>query len=356
MRSYLKAWIRENLYAVDPEEYLAALLKKDSPTLHGIVKDLSDERMMVTNECPQRATPAENSGEIPDEQSDPREMINLTETTTDTLTKGRNVEIMKVVDDNPASGITFCNLAIRSCVFVVAMIVFFQFNSPGQNLPQSIKELFFNAGKQALKDTVARRVRTEFPFIIGRKEICGPDTINHPYYHTNQWQKGSLIYKAKSYPIEALKYNIETDNPILIHLSPLMVNAIALDENFIQEFSFTNRTFRYYRNLQTGKGRKLNDGYYEVVFDGRWKFLIRWEKAQTTREGSVDLVYNTSEYMYLLKENKMIRIYSLSGLIHQLDKERMSGLKRFIRDNELKISCSNYTSAAVVLSFYENKK
>lgn len=242
---------------------------------------------------------------------------------------------------------------MRSCGFIVAMNIFFQLRSSVQNFPQSTKVLYFNAGKQALLDTVVRRTQIEFPFITGRKEIAGTDTINHPYY-SNQWQRGSLIYNGKSYQTEPLKYNIETDKLILMHLSSLMVNGIALDEHFIREFSFSNKTFRYYRNLQTLKGRKLKDGYYEVVFDGRLKFLIKWEKAQTTREGSVSIIYNTSENMYLLKENKMIGLNSMSGLIHQLDKSHRDELKRFVRDNLLKISSSNYSSASKVLSFYEN--
>lgn len=244
---------------------------------------------------------------------------------------------------------------VRSSGFVIAMIFIFQLSSSGQNPPESTKRIYFNAGKQALQDTVARRTQIEFPFITGRKEIAGTDTVNHPYY-SNQWQRGTLIYNGQSYQTESLKYNIETDKLILMHLSPLMVNGIALDEHFIQEFSFSNKTFRYYHNLQTAKGRKLKDGYYEVVFDGRLKFLIKWEKAQTTREGSVSLIYNTSEFMYLLKENKLIGINSMSGLIHQLDKSRRDELKQFIRDNLLKISSSNYTSASTLLSFYENLK
>ncbi len=74
MRSNLKAWIRENLFAEDPEEYIASLLKKDSPILQEIVKDLSGERIVNIPQADTCSTAIdETCDEIPGEQSESKE-------------------------------------------------------------------------------------------------------------------------------------------------------------------------------------------------------------------------------------------------------------------------------------------
>ncbi len=59
----MQEWVRENLYAEDPEGYVASLLKRDSLTLQSIVKDLVAERMEDIDKplsniqtCPQSKT------------------------------------------------------------------------------------------------------------------------------------------------------------------------------------------------------------------------------------------------------------------------------------------------------------
>ncbi|MDP4270800.1 MAG: hypothetical protein Q8909_11835 [Bacteroidota bacterium] len=69
MRTYLKEWIRENLFAEDPEEYLASILKNGSPELHDIVKDLSSERMNSESKIFSHSIEqSDNTVEMPDEQ------------------------------------------------------------------------------------------------------------------------------------------------------------------------------------------------------------------------------------------------------------------------------------------------
>ena len=70
MRTYLKEWIRENLFAEDPEEYLASILKNGSPELHDIVKDLSSERMNSESKIFSHSIEqSETTFELPEEQS-----------------------------------------------------------------------------------------------------------------------------------------------------------------------------------------------------------------------------------------------------------------------------------------------
>ncbi|MDP4270801.1 MAG: hypothetical protein Q8909_11840 [Bacteroidota bacterium] len=245
-------------------------------------------------------------------------------------------------------------LPIRGGAIVI--LIFVTLNLLGQAKTVITKDDQFRTEKQALIDTLNNRINIDCPFVIGRYHPPVNDTVNHPYFNSNKWINGSLFYDGRFYSVENLKYDIETDHLIHLKLTSLMLDCIAMDENFISEFRLANQTFRYYSGLRDKRGGKVKDGYYEVVFDGKLKFLVRSEKSLSIKEGANYLVYSTWVRMYLLKENKMISINSLSGLLKQLNRESRDSVKKFIRNNLLKLNSSNYTSASTVLHFYENRQ
>lgn len=214
-----------------------------------------------------------------------------------------------------------------------------------QNLTPGIKSQFLNNSKQALEDTVNNRTKADFPFIIGRFHQPVTNNFSHPYFNENKWISGSLVYDGRIYKAENLKYDIENDKLIyLMYTQDFVMNTIALDENFIPEFCLLDITFKYYTNKYVGG---IKEGYYEVVFDGKLKFLVRLKKSEPLGDNP----YNVSAEMFLLKDGQMIHIKSLAKLINQL-KDKKKEVKRFVRDNYLTLSQSDYSSASKVLTFY----
>jgi hypothetical protein len=214
-----------------------------------------------------------------------------------------------------------------------------------QNLTPGIKSQFLNNSKQALEDTVNKRTKADYPFIIGRFHQPITNNFRHPYYNENKWISGSLVYDGRIYKAENLKYDIEKDKLIyLMYTQDFEMNTIALDENFIPEFCLLDVTFKYFTNKDVGG---IKEGYYEVVFDRELKFLVRLKKT----ESFGDNPYNVSAEMFLLKDGQMIHITSLVKLISQL-KDKKKEVKRFVRDNNLTLSQSEYLSASKVLTFY----
>ncbi len=214
-----------------------------------------------------------------------------------------------------------------------------------QNLTSGIKGQFLTNSKQALEDTLNKRTTQEFPFIIGRLHQPVTNNFIHPYYNENKWVSGSLVYDGRVFKAGNLKYDIEKDKLIfLMQTKDFVTNTIALDENFIPEFVLVDKTFRYYTDYYA-EGMKA--GYYEVVFDGKVKFLVRWKKSESLGYNP----YNISEEMYLLKDGRMFHINSMGKLINQL-KDKKKEVKRFARENYLKLSLYDFSSAPKVLSYY----
>ena len=241
------------------------------------------------------------------------------------------------------------HIYLYSFLITIFLLIAGRLNSDAQNIPFSVRNQFFNKQKQNLKDTINRRTSIESPFIIGcyYNPVTNSES-NHPYFKENKWVKGSLLYQDVLYTVEHLKYDIEIDKPIYLKYGKdNTMNCVALDKNFICEFCILNSSFRYYNGLKNDTGRKLKAGYYEVVYDGKLKFLVRNEKSETMND------FSSTTDLYLLKDSTMIEISSMGNLIRQL-KDKEKTVKEFVKVNSLKLNKSDYTSAYRILKFYEN--
>ncbi|MBK5261071.1 MAG: hypothetical protein JJE17_00680 [Peptostreptococcaceae bacterium] len=238
---------------------------------------------------------------------------------------------------------------LSSVLIAIFIIMAVSLNSENQKIPLRVKNNFFYTQKQNLKDTLSRRTGIDYPFIIGYNYIpVTNNESNHPYFKKNNWERGSLVYQDRLYTVGGLKYDIEIDKLIYImYDKDNKMNCVALDENFISEFKLLNSTFRYYNDLKNNSGRKLKAGYYEVVYDGKLKFLVRSEKSETMYD------FNTSTDLFLLKDGVMISVRRMGNLVRQL-KDKEKAVKKYIRANSLRLNRSDYSSAFKVLKFYEN--
>jgi len=231
------------------------------------------------------------------------------------------------------------------------LIIFFSLilgglNSYAQEMSLTTKNNFLESQRRTLQDTINRKTNIDYPFIVGYFHKPVRSEFNHPYFSENKWVNGSLHYNGISYNVEGLKYDIENDKLIFLKQDYEM-NCIELSENSVNEFTILNSTFIYYTDLKTDVDKKLKSGYYEVIYNGKLKFLVRTEKVKALNN------YSSSTRMFLLKDGEMISIKSMSKLIGQL-KDKKKDIKKFIFNNSLRLNESNYISAFEILKFYEN--
>jgi hypothetical protein len=238
---------------------------------------------------------------------------------------------------------------LRTYLIIIFLLIVVMLNSSAQNIPLAVKNHFLDMQKQNLKDTINRRTGTDYPFIVGYNYIPVTNSeSNHPYFKENKWANGSLVHQGMFYPVGGLKYDIEIDKLIYLRYDKdNTMNCVALNENLICEFSILNSTFRYYNGLKNDSGKKLKAGYYEVVYDGKLKFIVRSEKSKTMND------FNNSIDLFLLKDGIVISVSSMGKLISQL-KDKETVVKEYVKENSLKLNNSDYSSAFKVLKFYEN--
>jgi len=240
----------------------------------------------------------------------------------------------------------------------LVIIIFLQFtttlNTYSQPISLNTKKEFITLHKRLFEDTINKRTDIDYPFVIGRSHNLITDNFNHPYFKDNKWTNGSIVYKGRTYTVRGIKYDIESDKLIyLMYTHDYIMNSIALDENFISEFKIFGSSFRHFDGLMNSNDRRIKGGYYEVVYDGKLKFLVRWEKTKLLDSNSSSMKYEASADMFLLKDGKMIGIRNMASLIRQL-KDKKGDIKKLVRNNYLKLSESDFSSAYKVLFFYEN--
>lgn len=222
-----------------------------------------------------------------------------------------------------------------------------------QIIPVADQERFLQNFKHLAEDTIEKRTEIDKPFVIGRMHHITGNSINHPYFSDYRPVSGSLVFNNKTYAVDGLQYDVQNDKLVYrYHTSNFELNSVALDENFISQFSIYNATFRYFSGLKTDGGRKLKDGYYEVVYDGNLKFLVRSEVLETF-EVNVTRKFNLSRRMFLLKEGLAVNIKNKAQLLSHF-KNKKQDVKKYIKQNHIQLKLKNYSSVSEVLRYYES--
>ncbi len=238
----------------------------------------------------------------------------------------------------------------------IALFIFSLFEHSycaAQPLSYRFNKDFINNSKANMVCSVNNCLRKQYPFVIGRNHHLITDKYNHPYYEY-EWLNGTIIYEGVLYPVGKLKFDIEADKLIyFMYTNQYEINSIALDEHFIKEFILKGAIFRYYSTLKNKKGKKQEEGYYEVVYDGKLKLLVRRKKEKVLDDNTEYLRYKSSISLFLLQNGIITHINSMSGLLKRLGvtKKQMSIA---FADEGLVFNGFDYTLASNILRYYES--
>ena len=235
---------------------------------------------------------------------------------------------------------------------IFALLLTFWVRGYSQTISLEEKHLLVRNYKESLQDTINKHIEIDRPFVVGRMQTYHGNNVHHPYFYDHRPVAGTLIFKNQVYEADALLYDILNDKLVYRYYSDNFdINNIALDENFVSEFAIYNSVFRYFRDLKTKSGIKQKDGYYEVVYDGDSKFLVRWEKTKSFDFNAPDK-FEDIKSMYLLKDGMVVRIKNKLQLMKQFaDKKRE--VKKHMRETHLILELGDDSSIDTVLEYYE---
>jgi hypothetical protein len=192
-----------------------------------------------------------------------------------------------------------------------------------------------------------------FDLLNGRLYYPKGNAINHPYLFENAWKEGKIWFSGRLYDSVMLKYDICSD--YLIYLSQKTSNTfpVYLNKEELTDFIISGHRFIYLHDFEKSEDVKMKPGYYEVIYNGRTRFYVRWEKTENLNRFTLETEYSQKARFYLLIKGNYINFNSQSSFINSFnDHSKIIG--SFMKVNNLRFSAGNYESLIKVLEYYDN--
>jgi hypothetical protein len=170
----------------------------------------------------------------------------------------------------------------------------------------------------------------------------------HPYFLSNDWQEGSLVYDHQRYDNLWLQYDITTDQLLIenYHYS----NTIQLVKEQVQAFALGNRNFIQLQHPS------LTSGYYELLYDGKTRAIARHMKNFQKEIQSGQLYHKFLEKTaYFLLINEQYSTVTNKGSVLRLFGERKQAVKRAFKGKNISFGANKARSIAMLSQLYDEE-
>jgi hypothetical protein len=180
---------------------------------------------------------------------------------------------------------------------------------------------------------------------------------NTPLLFSEKKKSGSLVMNGKKYDNLTLDYDTYLDELIYYDRTKFIADKslmIALNKYLVEEFNlyFDNDslTFRFFKS---GDDVKFNlpEGYYELVYDGNCKYIIKHQSLITQTKGLDDYLHTLAGYV-IVGEN-FTRGRSKKGFV-KLFGDKSVEIKKFMRSNRVHVRKAKKNEIASVLKYYDS--
>jgi hypothetical protein len=243
--------------------------------------------------------------------------------------------------------------------FILAMSCrgFSQLNNPyaGRN------EVFTGTEKQQLKHIDSVYLAESG---YGREFINGRDYIKYyyraghkPVLYPERERTASLTYKGRVYKDLVLQYDTYLDQVIYGDNNMVFnnkVHQVALNGNNINQFvlCFDNDTLTF-RHITDGSGKVPypEPGFYEIVYDGRCKYLIKHKSELRKLNGTDEYIYNPSGFVMVGAQ--FTRITSRKQFVSLFGTSSRE-ISKYIRAQGINIRKADKHRITDILRFYES--
>ncbi len=175
----------------------------------------------------------------------------------------------------------------------------------------------------------------------------------HPFFQNNMWNSGKVYLGSEEYILDAVKYDIVSDNLVFLYFKESSAYQIYFNKVMVRQFSIDNHDFKYLDNAGNISGKLIVPGYYEVIYDGKTKLYIRWEKTKVLFDTHYDGGYSQKIEYFLYKEDEFIKIKKNKCLINALDDHKPE-VRNFIKKNSINIKADDMGPVIHILKFYDN--
>ena len=212
--------------------------------------------------------------------------------------------------------------------------------------------------KSYMDSLYVRRVNISDELINGREYV--------PYYFKSKVKpllaegkkrSGSLVFNGRRYNNLLLEYDTFRDQLIYSDSTKLMndrVFKIALNKDPVDEFSLIfiddSMIFRYFTAVKE-KSFNLPAGFYEVVYDGKSKCIIKHQSFLVEKDGLYEYRYTPVEFVRV--GNSYARVKSGKGFIKLFGNES-DEVRKFMKTNKVHFRRAGKNEIATVMRYYDS--
>jgi len=167
--------------------------------------------------------------------------------------------------------------------------------------------------------------------------------------------KGKFLYKGIQYDNIEFAYDLSSQTIITsIETEYKTKRYIVVNPYFLDGFSIDDSSIKY----EFLKGKLIHEklapnDYYQIVKFNNTQYVINRKKHKTLKsDGSKNFKYTINNDLYLIKDDKLVLVNRKNDIL-EIFPSKKKEIKRFIRNNKLKIRAKTPMDVIVLLSKFD---
>jgi len=166
----------------------------------------------------------------------------------------------------------------------------------------------------------------------------------HPYFSSDDWIDGTILYDGTLFAHVFMQYDIQSDELIVEHANGTRIKLTKLNVGY---FILNDRKFV----LLTS--RHLN-GFYEILYDGNTKVYARhWKVFQESlSSGKASRSFREKIRYYIYKNGDYVTVTNKAS-VYKVFKERKKELRQFASKNKLRFGTNKIAFLTQLANHYD---
>ena len=209
-----------------------------------------------------------------------------------------------------------------------------------------------------IKNSYSEKVQVPKDLINGKEyESYYTRSKSKPLLYIDKKRTATVFTPTRRYNNLTLQYDTFLDEVVYTDTSRTInyrFPEIALNKDIVDGFNlyFTDDSliFRYFRPPECTKNN-LKEGYYEVAYLGKSRYVIKHESSYYVREGMSEYKYVPENYISV--GEVFYRVKNKSGLL-KLFGEKSGDMKKYLHQSRIRIRQADKYQFVSILKYYDS--
>lgn len=212
--------------------------------------------------------------------------------------------------------------------------------------------------KAFIRDLYSEKIEAPKELINGKEyEPYYTRSKMKPLLFSDKARSASIITRTRRYNNLTLQYDTFMDEVVYTDTSRTINSRfpqIALNKNILEGFNLyfqdDSLIFKFFR-FPEYSGTNIKEGFYEVVYEGKSKYIIKHKSSFYERQGLNEYKYSGDNY--ISTGNIFHEIKTRKSLL-LLFREKSSDVKEYLHSSGIKVRKADKNQLLNVVKFYDS--